>query len=502
MTPDTEQLYALVHSIGGVFWEAPPDMRRFFVAGDHLAAILGENPTDWLNVEGCWIDRIHPDDREISRVYEEIGQKGGEGHEVLTYRMIRRDGRILWIRDTVSAIRRADGAPALRGLMMDVSVTGRLQALEQLEQKVLRLNADLSLPLREVLTIYLEGLESLFPQMHCSIHRIRHQRLETAIAPSLPPGYVADITGLAIGENEGSCGSAAALKRQVIVSDIATDPRWLKYRDAALAHGLRACWSNPVIGSNGVVMATLAMYYSEAKVPGPEENSVMEKATVLLHVILEYRQQTELTRENNLLMLQSQELARFGTWHWDIPHDVVTWSPALFEIYGRDARDFKATFKGYSDLLHPEDRAKIEQTIGKVLETGAEASFEERIIRPGGETRYLRSWAKLKQDGRGQPAEMIGACLDITESVLQRQAIEKQNLRLLEIAWTQSHVIRAPLARIMSLIELLKDSATGLNAETQQLLNYLNISAVELDDQVQSISRKTEALDQPGIEER
>jgi PAS domain S-box-containing protein len=497
MTPDTKQLYTLPHSIGGVFWEASPDMRRFFVAGDHLTTVLGENPADWLNQDDCWTACTHPNDREISKVYEQLGQNGG-GHEVLTYRMIHRDGRIVWIRDTVSAIRLTDGSTVLRGFMMDVSLSGRLQALEQLERKVLQLNADLSLPLREVLTIYLEGLESLFPQMHCSIHRIRHQRLETAIAPSLPPGYVAAITGLAIGENEGSCGSAAALKRQIIVSDIAVDARWLKYRDAALAHGLRACWSNPVI-SNGEVMATLAMYYTEARIPGPGEKSVMEKATVLLHVILEYRQQMELTRENNLLMLQSQELARFGTWRWEIPHDVVTWSPALFEIYGFDSKDFKATFKGYTDLLHPGDRERIEQIIGNVIQTGAEASFEERIIRPGGQTRYLRSWAKLKQDGQGQPIEMIGACLDITESVLQRQAIEEQNLRLLDIAWAQSHMIRAPLARIMSLIELLKDGDEGLTTESRQLLHYLNVSASELDDQVQSISRKTETLDQPGI---
>src|SRR5215510_13178395 len=64
-------------------------------------------------------------------------------------------------------------------------------------------------------------------------------------APSLPKEYMDAIDGVVIGPAAGSCGTAAYRKASVIVSDIAQDPLWTEYRDLALPHGLRACWSTP-----------------------------------------------------------------------------------------------------------------------------------------------------------------------------------------------------------------------------------------------------------------
>ena len=413
---------------------------------------------------------------------------------MFTYRLLRNDNRVVWINDTVTVVDRTDGSKALRGFMQDISLSGRLQALEELERTVLRLNSDLLHSLPDVLNEYLQGLERLFPQMHCSIHRVDNGRLAGAVAPSLPATYIAAVNGLMIGPNEGSCGTSAASGRQVVVSDIAVDPRWEKYRSIALSHGLRACWSNPVFDQEGHVIATLAMYYLEPRWPDEEEYKVMEKAAALLQVIMENRRKTDQVQEANLFMLQSQELAHFGNWRWQIQPDMVSWSPVLYEIYGLDSISFKATFGAYLDLLHPDDRELVYDRIQAVLKTGEEVSFEERIIRPDGELRYLRSWAKLKKDALGQPLEMIGACLDITESVLQRQAIEQQNRQLLDIAWAQSHKIRSPLTRIMGLVELL-DSELADQENHRQVLDYLRFSATELDTEVRDISQKTNTIE-------
>ncbi|RYF48591.1 MAG: GAF domain-containing protein, partial [Cytophagaceae bacterium] len=257
-------------------------------------------------------------------------------------------------------------------------------------------------------------LEAQFPQMLSCIYRIKNNHLVSGISPSLHHAYIDAMEGILIGENEGSCGAAAALKQQVIVSDIATDPKWEKYKDTALAYHLQACWSNPVIDAHGEVIATVAMYYKEPRLPGEDELKVMERATALLRIILENRQKTEIIGEANLMMQQSQELAHFGNWRWDIQLDIVSWSPVLYTIYGLDPKDFKATFAGYQERLHPDDRERVYQLIGNVLKSGQDAEFEERIIRPDGEVRYLRSWAKLKTDQYGLPAEMLGACLSIT----------------------------------------------------------------------------------------
>ena len=377
--------------------------------------------------------------------------------------------------------------------MLDNTIAGRLITLERLERDMLSLNSTLTVPMQQVLLNYLQGLEALFPGLLCSIHRIKNGRIADSISPLLPQSYLDAINGIEIGENEGSCGAAAATKQQVIVSDISTEPIWAKYRELAEKYHLAACWSNPVIDAGGEVMATLAMYYREPKSPGKEELKVMERGTALLQVILENREKTEIISEANLLMLQSQELAHFGNWRWDVRNDIVTWSPALYTIYGLDPKGFKATFAGYQELLHPDDRVRVYQTIENVLKTGQDAEFEERIIRPDGEIRHLRSWAKLKSDAQGQPLEMIGACLDITEKVSQLETIEKRDQQLMEIAWLQSHVIRSPLVRIMALVDLIKDSPED-EQEKNELLSYLLSAALELDEQIRGICGKTEAL--------
>lgn len=72
--------------------------------------------------------------------------------------------------------------------------------------------------------------------------------LQLGAAPSLPETYTQAIEGIEIGPCEGSCGTAAYRKETVIVSDIATDPLWAQHRALALSHGLRACWSTPILG--------------------------------------------------------------------------------------------------------------------------------------------------------------------------------------------------------------------------------------------------------------
>jgi PAS domain S-box-containing protein len=489
---DPELLYTLLRSIDGVVWEADTDMQQFTFISDHIQHITGFSAKNWLRRPGFWRTRIHPEDQQVATDYSDL-KNGAVKSCTFEYRMIRADGQIIWIKDNVSVLRRDNGECLLRGIMLDNTIAERLSAQERLERDVLRLNSDIAIPLRDVLLSYLQGLENLFPQMHCSIHRIKNGRLLSGVSPSLPPAYLAAITGLPIGENEGSCGTAAATGQQVIVSNIATDHRWVKYRSLALDHKLNACWSNPIINADGEIMATLAMYYKKSRSPTEEELQVIEKATALLRIIIENRLKTEVISEANLLMMQSQELVHFGNWRWDVQHDIVSWSPALYAIYGIDPQGFKATFAGYQERLHPEDRDRVYRIIENVLQSKEDAEFEERIIRPNGDLRYLRSWAKVKTDAQGIPLEMIGACLDITESIRQMQAIEQQNRQLLEIAWMQSHVIRSPLTRIMALIELIKDIPYS-DPEKNELLEHLLNAAYEMDEQVKRINKKTEQV--------
>jgi GAF domain-containing protein len=90
-------------------------------------------------------------------------------------------------------------------------------------------------------------------------------------APSLPKPYCDAIDGLAIGPSAGSCGTAAYMGHSIFVTDVATDPLWVDYRDLALPHQLRSCWSTPIRSDDDEVIGTFAIYHSTTRAPTEDE---------------------------------------------------------------------------------------------------------------------------------------------------------------------------------------------------------------------------------------
>jgi GAF domain-containing protein len=105
------------------------------------------------------------------------------------------------------------------------------------------------------------------------------KRLTHGAAPSLPQAYREAIDGSEIGPTAGSCGTAAYLGRPVYVTDIATDPLWAAYRDLALPHGLRSCWSTPIRHTDGEVMGTFAIYHRNISGPARDELNAIDIIT-------------------------------------------------------------------------------------------------------------------------------------------------------------------------------------------------------------------------------
>lgn len=108
-------------------------------------------------------------------------------------------------------------------------------------------------------------------------------------APSLPESYSSAIHGVAIGPAVGSCGTAAFTKRPVIVEDIASNPLWADYRELALSHGLRACWSTPLLASDGRVLGTFAMYYRQPRLPSADDYQLIRLVTRTATLAIEHQ---------------------------------------------------------------------------------------------------------------------------------------------------------------------------------------------------------------------
>jgi diguanylate cyclase (GGDEF)-like protein/PAS domain S-box-containing protein len=170
----------------------------------------------------------------------------------------------------------------------DVSFEVRSTVLERLARGA---------PLEEILELLARQIERHDVTVQVAILLLRDgdgaARLHAASAPSLPREYSLAIDGAPIGPTTGSCGSAAYWGERVIVSDIARDPLWRDYRELALRHGLRACWSQPINASNGQVLGTLAMYYRSVREPSESDLQAIAEAANLASIAIERKRADE-----------------------------------------------------------------------------------------------------------------------------------------------------------------------------------------------------------------
>ena len=124
------------------------------------------------------------------------------------------------------------------------------------------------------------------------------RRLLHGAAPRLPETYCRAIHGLEIGDGVGSCGTAAFTKKRVIVEDIAIHPYWTPFRELATASGLRACWSEPILSSAGIVLGTFAVYHPTPRTPTPDQLEQIRIAANLASIAIERAQAEQTLRAN------------------------------------------------------------------------------------------------------------------------------------------------------------------------------------------------------------
>ena len=134
-------------------------------------------------------------------------------------------------------------------------------------------------------------------------------------------------------------------------------------------------------------------------------------------------------RRSRRRLEQAQAIAHMGSWEWDVRANKVTWSDELYRIYGLEPGQFAATFEGYLERVHAEDREHVQATIGRALADHRSFEFEERIVRPNGEVRLLESQGEVQTDAEGEVIRMIGVCQDVTArraaEVAAREAEER-----------------------------------------------------------------------------
>ena len=146
-------------------------------------------------------------------------------------------------------------------LVIDITERKKLEFLRKAQNQVLELIVQ-NHPLEDILKDIVKLIEGQAEDVFVSIlsYNKTEKNLTTIVAPNLPEKYSKQINGVKIGKKAGSCGTAAYLKKDVIVTNIATDPLWESYKNIAAEHHLKACWSSPILSSKNKVLGTFAIY--------------------------------------------------------------------------------------------------------------------------------------------------------------------------------------------------------------------------------------------------
>lgn len=176
-------------------------------------------------------------------------------------------------------------------VLRDITDRRRATLFEVNQKQILELIAKGS-SLSDILIALARFVEDLAStRLCCSILLVDDDGkcLRHGAAPSLPESYNQAVDGTPIGPNIGSCGTAAFLGTTVVVTDIASDPLWVNFRDLALKNGLQACWSTPIFSSDERILGTFALYHYEPHKPAPEDLHLIEMATHLAGIAIERR---------------------------------------------------------------------------------------------------------------------------------------------------------------------------------------------------------------------
>jgi GAF domain-containing protein len=140
----------------------------------------------------------------------------------------------------------------------------------------------------------------------------------------------------------------------VIVEDISTHPYWEGFAQFALPHGLRACWSTPILASDWTVLGTFAMYYREPRGPNGSEVEWVDAATDLAAVAIGRDKVERSVRRNEARYRTIIDNAHEGIWTIDTSHRTTFANHRMGEMLGEPS----ATLPGRSllDFVHPDDR--------------------------------------------------------------------------------------------------------------------------------------------------
>ncbi|MEH2039120.1 PAS domain-containing protein [Nostoc sp.] len=150
---------------------------------------------------------------------------------------------------------------------------------------------------------------------------------------------------------------------------------------------------------------------------------------------LKERQQVEAElRQSEERLRLALSASRMGTWNWNIQTGKISWSENLEALFGLKLGEFDGSFEMFAARVHPDDRDRVLAAVERAIATGEDYDIEFRVVYPNGTIRWALSQGKVFYDQQGQPIQMAGIDLDITERKQSAETLRESEERFRQLA--------------------------------------------------------------------
>jgi PAS domain S-box-containing protein len=388
------------------------------IEADSAEQVVGEKVYPW----------ILPEHRQAFQHLTESAFQGDSG--TLEFEIVGLKGTRRWLDTHTVPLRNSNGEiGASLGITRDITERKKNAALLSDQMRVLEMIAR-GAPLHATLDALLRAIETQAADMFCSILLLDTDGLHIrhGAAPRLPEEYLRQIDGAAIGEGAGSCGIAAFQGASVVVKDIAVDPLWQDYRDLALPHGLRACWSVPIFDAQRKVLGTFAVYFHEPRRPAEHHVRLVEIAGHTAAIAIHKHREAEALRESETRFREMADSAPVMLW--------ITRADGYCTYVNRQWQDFTGQTEimalgfGWLDTVHPDDRRRVDDEFRDAIRDHKSIRLEYRMLRRDGVYRWVIDSAQPRLSDGGEFSGYIGSVFDFTERKLAEEERQKSLERM------------------------------------------------------------------------
>jgi PAS domain S-box-containing protein len=485
--------FALESSGFGVWdWDVEHDQIFF---SSQWKALLGHEPQDEMPANfSDWQAILHPSDRLglMSAVQDNLDGRtlsfSGE------FRLRCKNGSWKWVLSRGRVIDRDLQGQALR-MIGTTADNSKRKAAEEREAHSLQLIAE-GAPSSAVLEAITRNVEAGHPGMRCSVMLVDASgtRLQMKIAPGLPDYAREAIDGMPIGPQMACCGAAAHSGMRVICPDVLADARMEPFHKMASKASLRACWSEPIINSNGKVLGTLACYHAVPHEPAQAEIQTVANAARLAALAIEREWKEQALRISEERYARALRGTTDGLWDWNIVTGDVYLSPRWKQMLGFTEHELANNREeSFLARLHPDDVPKVRAARQAHFERREPYQVEFRLRTKAGDHKWFVARAQADWNERGEAVRMTGTISDISERKKAEQALEESEQRfraVFEQAAVGIAVIETATGRYLSVNQRMCE----INHRTRKEMLQLTFMDVTYPDDLQDDLNQMEDL--------